>query len=126
MTDTRADVNSGPGVLALIGGWGLALAAWGLHLAISYSIVEWYCNRGGNVAPQSISLVLNIVALCMLVIAGAGLYLAWRNWRAVRQLGHEASSRSRFLAAGGPLISALMLGVIVMQSIPNLVLSPCQ
>ncbi|MEH6388132.1 MULTISPECIES: hypothetical protein [Pseudomonas] len=126
MTDKRADVNSGPGVLALTAGWGLAVAAWGLHLAISYSIVEWYCNRGGDYAPQSISLVLNIVALCMLILAGAGLYLAGRNLRAVRQLGHEASSRSRFLATGGPLISVLMLGVIVMQSVPNLVLSPCQ
>ena len=108
------------------GGWAVATVAWVLHLIVSYSVVEWYCRRGGDIEPERVTLALNGLTLITALMAAAGIWLAWHNLRRVRQAGEDGRSRARFMAVSGILISTFFLVVILVEGIPPLVLGPCQ
>lgn len=104
-------------LLALWGGWVIGPVAWALHLMVSYLLVQPVC-RGGGVAA------LHAVTMATLLMALGGMALSWRQLP-----GREAASsridRTRFLACGGVLISALSAAVILLEGVPNFMLSPC-
>lgn len=121
----RAEFNDSTGVLRLWGGWGLAILAWALHLGVSYGIVGWYCERGRDIAPQTIEMILHGVTLITAFMAVTGIFLAWRNLQEARRSA-DARSRSRFMAFAGVLSSSLFLFIILVQGLPILVLELCQ
>jgi hypothetical protein len=68
--------------------------------------------------------------LTALIVASGGWFIAWRTWH---QTGREwpdqtggAISRSRFMAVGGLMISAMFIILILAQGITNLILGACQ
>lgn len=121
--------NRAGGIAVLWAGWWLAGAAWALHLAIGWTVVDWYCHNRTGISAASISWILNLVSLTAIAMAGAGIVLAWRNRRRLGQGaegGQNPLDRSGFMARAGILISCFFLGIILMQSLPNLILGPCQ
>jgi hypothetical protein len=127
--EATRSVSRGIGPLALWSGWGLAVAAWVLHLMSSYSLVEWYCHSGTDFPPGALYWTLNGITLLAAALALTGIILAWRN---ARRAGPDTSTtaegpgRSRFMAITGIMISIFFLGIILMQGLPNFVLGPCQ
>lgn len=101
-------------------GWGLAPAAWALHLGLSYGLVPWVCDDG----PVG---VLYVVTAVSLLLALCGIALAWLNVAAHRRDGHPLRSvgGSRFLAWSGLLMALLFTAIIVAQSLPPMLLGPC-
>lgn len=94
-----------------------------LHLQLSYMDVRHACRHASE-------LRLHVETAVLLLVALAGMLVAWRGWHAV---GAEwpadeggAEGRSRFLFAAGLLLSALFALVIVAQWLPLFTLSPCQ
>ena len=116
-TTRRCLIELGAGIL-------LAPAAWALHLNVSYFVAAEFCGGGWN-------LLLLAETLVFLGVASAGFWFAWSNYR---NTGREwprgdldgVLIRSRFLAVGGLLLSALSLLLIVAQTIPILILEPCR
>ena len=86
--------------------------AWTLHELLSYALVRFAC-------ANNTSLLLHVVTLGSLAIATAGAYVALRAYGAAP---HE---EARFVAGAGVLVSALFIFTILMESIPNAVVSPC-
>ena len=125
MTGNRVDFNSARGVLALWGGWVLAILAWLLHLRVSYGAVGWYCREQRELSPVLVSVGLNLWTLVCALLAVAGILLARRNLRSVGA-ADDAGRRSRFMGWSGYLMSLFFLAVILVQGLPNLVLGPCQ
>ena len=125
MDRKATDFNSATGILALWGGWGLAILAWILHLSVSYVVVGWYCQGEQELSPRLITVGLNLLTLLTALLAGAGSVLAHRNLRAARK-GVGPRERSRFMARSGYLMSLFFFAVILVQGLPNLFLGPCQ
>lgn len=122
------DVNSDhhllqpKGLLTLSAGVLLAPFAWFLHQQVSYLLVYRACATGSQTGFAVWSVV-------MLVMAGAGAFLAWRAWnhagRGWSNEGDRVLDRCRFLALGGLMGSGFFSLVIAAQWIPTLLLSPC-
>jgi len=97
--------------------------AWMFQQQASYLLVKFACKYGWHLPFHMVSL------LALLLIVG-GAFVAWHTWR---QTGREwpsgsggARPRSRFMAVLGLLLSGLFFVVIIAQSIPSFILSPCQ
>ena len=116
------DVSPGRDLLALWTGILLPPVAWFLSQQLSYTLVLWACATGRQ-------FVLHIVTVAMLLLAGAGGFIAWRTWRrAGRGRPDEGGGmlpRSRFMAVVGLLSSGMFALVIVAQGIPSFLLSAC-
>ena len=125
MGKKSVDFNSATGLLALWGGWGLAILAWVLHLTVSYGVVGWYCQGQQGLDPGLVSIGLNLWTLLTALLAGAGIALARRNLRASGKAAGPRG-RSRFMAQSGYWMSLFFLAVILVQGLPNLFLGPCQ
>lgn len=97
--------------------------AWFLQMQINYALVPWACATGHM-------MVLHMVTLGGLLIAAASTLTAWREWqRSGKEWPKGAGGpqmRSRFMAVLGLLISVMFFFVILAQSIPSFILSPCQ
>jgi hypothetical protein len=87
-------------------------AGWTLHELVSYALVRVAC-------ANNLGLLLHVVTLGSLAIATAGTYVAFRAYRTQRR------EDARFLAGAGVLVSGLFTFTIVMEGIPNVVVSPC-
>jgi hypothetical protein len=100
----------------------LGPVAWMLGLEADYSLVRVACAR-------ATLLPLHAVTLAALALAGAGAWLAWREWsRAGREWPGEAwgpRERSRFMAAAGFLAALFFALAIVAQWSAKLFLDPC-
>lgn len=131
------DGNNGASAGRLWAGWWLAGLAWALHLTVGWTIVDWYCHNRTALSAAAIHAILNMVSLAAIILAVAGIALAWRNWqrldRTNRKAGGRASGRtdrpndrSGFMAVSGILLSCFFLGIVLMQSVPNLIFRPCQ
>ncbi|MGQ7261235.1 hypothetical protein [Vreelandella sp. V005] len=108
--------------LPLWASWVLGPIAWALHLLGSYMLVPWVCETGHHWA-------LHISTLLTLVVSLLGVWLAWRQWgKAGRHWpggSHRRTSRLRFMAVGGIILSALSALLIMAEGIPNFYLGAC-
>lgn len=107
--------------LAMIwAGWILGPTAWGIHLMVSYLLVEWVCRTGDDWA-------LHGVTLFTLILALFGAWLSWRRWSLAGRAwpGNDAQSRPRFLAVSGVIIGVLSALIILAEGIPTFFLDAC-
>lgn len=121
--DPRTDVPDAREIVALWTGLLLPPAAFLLNLEVAYALVPAACSGGSR-------LPIHLVHFACLVLAIVGGIVAWGRWNAGgRQWpGSQGgrTSRTRFMAGLGLLMSALFALVIVAQWIPSFILSPCQ
>lgn len=115
--------SSSRGLLELFTGVLLAPFAWALHLSVSYFLAEVRCDDHWNLSLLTASLLLGVVA-------AIGGWFAWRNYDFTGREWPRGDMdgvlvRSRFLAVGGLVLSALSLLLILAQTIPMLVLRAC-
>jgi hypothetical protein len=89
--------------------------AWTLHELVSYVLVKAACEAG-------VSPLLHVVSLGALALAAAGEVVAGRISTREPRPSPDSSS---FLAAAAQLTNAVFIFAIVLESIPNLVVSPC-
>lgn len=96
---------------------------WLFSFEANFALAPWACTFDAKLA-------LYIISAIALVLAAASGLLAWRQWK---QLGQEwpsdgggALPRSRIMAVGGVLLSAMFFLVILAQFIPEVVLGACQ
>jgi hypothetical protein len=96
---------------------------WLISFEANFALVPWACIWQGKLA-------LYLVSLAAFVLSAAAGSLAWRQWT---ELGREADprggdplSRSRIMAFGGIILSALACLIIVAQAIAEFVLGACQ
>jgi len=118
------DFKKGAGPGRLLAGVLAGPLAMLVQLQVNYALVNWACDAARW------EWALHLVALlALLVTAGAGL-LSWHNWRRAGGVWEDEGAgvipRSRFLAAVGILISALLSLVIIAQWIPVFIHGPCQ
>lgn len=96
--------------------------AWLTGLNADYALVRVACARGSM-------LPLHVVSLATLLLALAGGWVAWTEWRRTgREWPGEGGGtlpRSRFLIALGLLGSPYFALVIVAQWVGKLFLNPC-
>ena len=123
MADVANNAAPHPHALALWTGILAGPVAWLLQMQTSYALVPWACATGHV-------FVLHLVTLAGLLIAAAGAWLAWRDWR---RFGKEwpkgkggPQMRRRFMAVLGLLTSVMFFLVILAQGIPSFILNPCQ
>lgn len=130
MTDQQKAEDTKPvGTGRLWAGWFIAIAAWSLHLFLSYSLVEWYCRNTAAISSVNAKILLHsLTALCFLL----ALYGGWLAWSSMRQLQNRKNAldnaffiRSLFMAKSGILLSLFLAAVILVQGLPNLVVPPC-
>lgn len=97
-------------------------AAWFLHLNISYSLVRLVCSSGHG-------WLLHLTTIATLLLAAAGLWVAWRSWNRVAQpevtKRPAMLERTRFIALAGIGLSGFFLLVILLAWIPEFLLHPC-
>jgi len=96
---------------------------WLISFEAKFALAPWACVFQAKLA----SYIVSIFALAL--AAGSGM-LAWRQWnelgREVPGDGEGALPRSRIMAIGGVLLSALFFLMILAQAIPELVLGACE
>jgi hypothetical protein len=121
--DSRTDIPDAREIRALWAGILLAPAAFLLNLEVAYAVVPRACSLGTR-------LPVHLVHLVCLLLAAAGVLIAWRSWRATGETWPGGAggriSRSRFMAGIGLLFSLFIVMVIVAQWIPSFMLNPCQ
>jgi hypothetical protein len=97
--------------------------AWLISFEINFALAPWAC-----VAQQKMALY--VVSLVALVMSAFGGLLAWREWKqldsALPGEGGGAIPRSRIMALGGMLLSAMFCLVIIAQAVPELMLGACE
>jgi hypothetical protein len=99
----------------------LGPAAWFLQLEINYALVPWVCTSGN----KSVLTIVSI--LCLLLTAAAGL-LSVTSLKIVSSSKTPtvgSIARALFMARLGILMNSLFALVIIAQTIPNFILSPC-
>lgn len=96
---------------------------WLLSFEANFALAPWACTFDAKLA-------LYIISVIALLLAAASGLLAWRQWKELGQEwpgeGGGALPRSRIMAIGGVLLSAMFFLVILAQSIPEVVLGACQ
>jgi hypothetical protein len=123
MTDPRTDVTEARRLVALWSGLLLAPAAFLANLEIGYALVPVACRHGS-------SLPVHLVHVASLLLALGGAFVAYRAWPAGRPRWPDdegsREARTRFMAGLG-VVASLFFGLVILsQSVPGLVLSPCQ
>lgn len=115
-------LSEGKSLLMLWGGILIAPAAYFLQLCVAYGLVYWVCRSG-------YSFVITLITLISLALCAFGGYLAWRSWQKVGREypgeGGDWVTRSRFMAVGGLILSALFFVSILAQEIPNWIVGAC-
>lgn len=84
--------------------------AWAISTQLNYALVDWQCRHQLPIIP--------FTALCLILLALAGLALSWRAWK-------RQSDTGRFVAMIGVLMAALFATVILMQGVASLILDEC-
>ena len=97
-------------------------AALAVNLLAGYALVKWACNSGHTI-------VLTALALAMLLLALAGAWVGWRcrvQLRDASEYGGRVIDRSYFVASIGLGLAAINALLVVLQTYPHFVLSPCE
>lgn len=96
---------------------------WLLSFQANFTLAPWACEFNTKIA------LFLVTILALVLLAGSGL-LAWHEWTALGRVspGDAAGAvgRSRIMAMGGVLLSAMFFLVVVAQSIPELILGACE
>ena len=90
-------------------------AAWTLHELVSYGLVGVACATG-------FGLVLHLVSLACLVLVAGGVWLVVRSQRLRLEPPADATD---LLALSALLLNGLFAFAILMEALPNVVVSPC-
>jgi hypothetical protein len=111
------------GLAELWAGVLLGPLSWSMHLWVSYFLAGVLCDSRGNLTLLAASAVF-------LGIAVAGAWIAWRNYNLAGRRWPRGDAdgiliRSRFLAVAGLLLALLSVLLILAQTIPMLMLRPC-
>jgi len=124
MPEETSEYFNQPGGLVSL--WAGALAgpiAWALSQQVTYLLATLDCSYGRDFP-------LSPVMVATLLLALGGGALSWRNWRRAGEglpdEGRGTLSRSRFLAAGGLLISGFSALMIVAEWLPIFFYRQCQ
>jgi len=111
------------GLVAQWLGLALAPASFAVHLQVGYALVPWSCYRLNSVW-------LHVSAALSVLIALAGVWLAWRTWRSNGggdpTEHHGAEPRARFLGVVGMTTSAVISLILAAQWVAAFVIAPCQ
>jgi hypothetical protein len=105
--------------------------AWITHLAVSYSLEEWFAcapstsERGQILGLDVRSMALIITAALALVALAAG-FVAFSCLRKISAAGEIGNPRPRWMAIAGIMNSILYLFIIVVGVAPPLILNTCQ
>lgn len=96
---------------------------WLFSFEAKYALAPWACTFQDKMG-------LYLVSLAALVLcAGSGI-LAWREWTALGKEwpggGGGTEARSRIMAIGGVLMSAMFFLVVLAQAIPEVLLQACE
>jgi hypothetical protein len=109
--------------LALWAGLLAGPIVWLFSFEAKYALAPWACTFQAKIG-------LYLVSLAALVLCAASGVLAWRQWT---ELGREwpgggggALPRSRIMAIGGVLMSAMFFLVVLAQAIPEVLLQACE
>ena len=121
MLESERPWTAGQGLLWLWSGLLLAPLGWVIHLNASYGLATLACgaSRWWLVGATVLSLTA----------AAAGGYFAWRTSTMLgRGDVHDGSviGRSRFMGMAGLWLSAFFAAVILVQSVPQIFLTPCE
>lgn len=104
-------------------GFFLPPAIFFAHLQVGYLLVPWSCVTGQFGWVHAAGIVATVVA-------AGGTYVALRVWReaaaSAPEEGGGAGSRTRFVGETGTWLGALLVLVLVMQTVAGFVISPCQ
>lgn len=123
MTDPGTELPEAGHLVGLWTGLLLAPAAFLVNLELGYLAVRGSCAAGSQLA-------LHLIHVVCLLAAGAGLLVAWREFRRAGGVwsteGGGPEARSRFMAIIGIATSALFGLTIVAQWLPTFALHPCQ
>lgn len=107
-------------------GWLVAAAAWGLHLLVSYGLVELVCEKPAILETVRVEIILHGLTILFFLLALSGAALAWRiNKRLRAQPRLPDPGRSEFMATSGILLSLFFAIVVLVQGLPNMVLPTC-
>ncbi|MBV8550543.1 MAG: hypothetical protein JOY54_04530 [Acidobacteriaceae bacterium] len=105
--------------IALLGG----PIVWLISFETNFALAPWACIFQTKLALH----VISIVALVLAAVSGL---LAWQEWKGLSGEKEDRPGgslpRSRSMALGGVLMSAMFFLVILAQSIPAIVLSACE
>lgn len=103
-------------LLALWSGWAIGPIAWGIHLMASYLLVKPACDADRVWMLHGMTLATALMALTGVTI----------SWQQGRVLAFASPARNTcLLAIGGMLISAYSVLIIVVEGLPNFIVSPC-
>ena len=94
---------------------------WFISLEAGFAVTPVACERQAG-------FVLEVIVAAALAITAASGLVAWREWRLLTARADEpaAGTRSRALAVGGMVLSALFFVAISAQGIATVLLDPCQ
>ena len=99
----------------------LPVAAWTLHAALGFSVVELHCNRGAlswtvaGVSGTRLAVVASVVLFAMLVTVAA--LAAGRLWSAAREPGRDPTGGHGILFAISVLSCLLVLLYLVWATV---------
>lgn len=120
----RNQLESSQGSAALVFYFLAPLVLWGVHLQASYSLGPQSCMWRTKV-------ILLLVSLVCAASSALITFLSYRAWRVIRDVpgarGEEVtpSARATFLATGGLVLGAYATLVIIAQTVPTVLLHPC-
>jgi hypothetical protein len=105
--------------------------AWITHLAVSYSLEEWFAcspsnSQPGEVLGLDVRTVALIVTAALALVAVAAGVTAMSCLRKIRAAGDEGNRRPRWMAIAGIMNSVLYLLIILVGIAPALILDVCQ
>jgi len=96
---------------------------WLMSFLAKFAWVPKACTSQTN-------LVLLLFAFVALFLTGIAGVLAWRQWSELGKQeageGGDSLTRSRFMAVGAIVFSVSFGGVIIAQTVPDLILRVCQ
>ncbi len=97
--------------------------AWGLDLALSYTLEQHSCSTGHHYVLHAIYIVCSVIAL-------SGFVLGYRELKQfppqTNDRGGRSWDRAHFQALLGMAFSLVFTLVIVAAAIPRWILSPCE
>jgi hypothetical protein len=99
----------------------LGPSAWFLQLEMNYALVPWVCASG----HKSVLIIVSVLCLLLTVAAGLLSLTSLKIISSSKTPTVGSIARALFMARLGILMSSLFALVIIAQSIPNFILSPC-
>lgn len=120
----RNQIESSQGHAALVFYFLAPLVIWGVHLQVSYSLAPQSCMSRTKI------ILLIVSAICAAATASIT-YLSYRAFRIIPAepgaRGEDVTppARASFLAIAGVVLGAYATLVIIAQTVPTVLLHPC-